>query len=75
MEWIKEEAWVEKCTVLHEGKATPNIYYNVFADVKQLCKISYDRLIAIRNLINQIEKEKERAAMQLRELIRILLPE
>ena len=94
---IKEEAWVEKCTVLHEGKATPNIYYNVFADVKQLCKISYDRLIAIRNLIKRKENamnkekalalvdvllsegtspiEKERAAMQLRELIRILLPE
>ena len=91
---IKEEAWVEKCTVLHEGKATPNIYYNVFADGEQLCEISYDRLIAIRNLINQIENkekalalvnillsegtspiEKERAAMQLRELIRILLPE
>ena len=41
---IKEEAWVEKCTVLHEGKATPNIYYNVFADGEQL---------------NQIEKEKK----------------
>ena len=56
---IKEEAWVEKCTVLHEGKATPTIYYNVFADGEQLCEISYDRLIAIRNLINQIEKEKK----------------
>ena len=40
-------------------KATPNIYYNVFADGEQLCEISYDRLIAIRNLINQIEKEKK----------------
>ena len=56
---IKEEAWIEKCTVHHEGKGTPNIYYNVFADGEQLCEISYERLIAIRNLINQIEIAKE----------------
>lgn len=46
-------------SVHHEGKDTPNIYYNVFADGEQLCEISYDRLIAIRNLINQIEMIKE----------------
>ena len=56
---IKEEAWIEKCTVLQEGKSTPNIYYNVIAEGEQLSEISDDRLIDIRNLINQIEKEKQ----------------
>lgn len=56
---IKENAYIEKCTVLHENQPKPYIYFNVFADGEQLCEVSFERLIVIRDMINRIESEEK----------------
>lgn len=56
---IKEEAYIEQSVVYHEGRTEPVIYYNVFSDGDQLCDMSFERLVAIRDLIDLVVKEKK----------------
>lgn len=59
---IKENAYIEQSVVYHEGRPEPVIYYNVFSDGEQLCEISYERLVVIRDLIDIVIKEQKGGA-------------
>jgi hypothetical protein len=54
---LKEPAFIEQCVVYSEKSSLPSISFNICADGDQLPELSYERLIAIRDLINQIESK------------------
>lgn len=57
MEKMIDNTFIERCEVHHEGQLLPTTYYNIFTDCEQLCEVSFDDLLIIRNLINQIAEE------------------
>lgn len=50
-------AWIEKCTVLHEGKDEPIIMYNISVNDSQVTELSCEQLSLIRDMIDKITKE------------------
>lgn len=51
--------WVEQCSIYHQGKGKPVVHYSISIDGEALIQVSYEKLLAIRDLINVIENGKK----------------
>lgn len=57
---LQSKAYVEESACFKTNTNTPEVLYNIFANEDRITDLSYDRLVAIHNLIGQIIKKRQK---------------